>query len=85
MGRYLWGVQNLRGNLNETLTINELAENYDTRPLISGDNIYLDISCYRIVNKIGEGGFSIVYRVKNLNINKYYAAKVAKLMIDEFI
>ena len=33
MKRYLWGVQNLNENLNETLSILSLTEIFETRPL----------------------------------------------------
>ncbi|KAK8892970.1 hypothetical protein M9Y10_030224 [Tritrichomonas musculus] len=35
------------------------------------------------MSKIGEGGFSKVYRVKDIQTGDIYAAKVAKFMIDE--
>ena len=50
---------------------------------MSMENISLDIGRYAIANKIGEGGFSKVYRVKDLKTKKFYAAKIANLMIDE--
>ena len=43
----------------------------------------LDISRYTVISKIGEGSFSKVYRVKSQESHEYYAAKVAKFMIDE--
>ena len=42
-----------------------------------------DISCYSVISKIGEGGFSKVYLVKDQQTNEHYAAKVAKFMIDD--
>lgn len=36
-----------------------------------------------MISKIGEGSFSKVYRVKDQQDNEYYAAKVAKFMINE--
>ena len=38
---------------------------------------------YQIIEKIGQGGFSIVYRVKDIKTNEYYAAKISKFMISE--
>ena len=50
---------------------------------ISSQTVVIDITNYKIINKIGEGSFSKVYRVKELNTEKWYAAKVSKFMIDE--
>ena len=50
---------------------------------MSSENIDLDISRYKIINKIGEGGFSKVYRVKDVKTKTYYAAKISNMMIDE--
>ncbi|KAK8839443.1 hypothetical protein M9Y10_031797 [Tritrichomonas musculus] len=47
------------------------------------NNIKLDIDRYKIISKIGEGGFSQVYRVKDLKDGHYYAAKVANFMVNE--
>lgn len=43
----------------------------------------IDINRYQIISKIGEGGFSVVYRVKDKITGLFYAAKVSTLMIDE--
>ena len=43
----------------------------------------LDINRYTVVSKIGEGAFSKVYRVKDIQSGEYYAAKISKFMIDE--
>ena len=43
----------------------------------------IDLTRYTIVTKIGEGGFSKVYRIQDLKTNKYYAAKITKFMIDD--
>ena len=50
---------------------------------MSSENIGIDINRYKITNKIGEGSFSKVYRVKDLKTKKYYAAKISNIMIDE--
>lgn len=42
----------------------------------------LKINHYSLVSKIGEGGFSKVYRVRDLQANEY-AAKVANFNIDD--
>ena len=43
----------------------------------------IDLTRYTIATKIGEGGFSKVYRIRDLKTNKYYAAKISNFMIDE--
>ena len=50
---------------------------------MSTPDLDLDISRYKIISKIGEGGFSIVYRVKDITTGFFYAAKVSNFMIDE--
>ena len=50
---------------------------------MSAQSTAIDITCFIIVNKLGEGSFSKVYRVKNIKTNNYYAAKICKFMIDE--
>lgn len=50
---------------------------------MSAQSAVLDIHRYVLMSKIGEGGFSKVYRVKDLQTGEYYAAKVANFMLDE--
>ena len=50
---------------------------------MSSESTIPDINRYKIMSKIGEGGFSSVYRVKDLETSKYYAAKIANFMVDE--
>ena len=52
---------------------------------MSSSTTNTDITCFKIVNKIGEGGFSDVYRVKEIKTGEYYAAKFSRFMIDEDI
>lgn len=49
---------------------------------MSTPDLDLDINRYKIISKIGEGGFSIAYRVKDIT-GFFYAAKVSNFMIDE--
>ena len=50
---------------------------------MSAQSPAIDITEYKIINKIGEGSYSIVYRVKDLKTERSYAAKVSKFMIAE--
>ena len=47
------------------------------------NNTVLDISQYQSIKKIGEGGFSKVYLIQDKTTSDLYAAKVAKILIDE--
>lgn len=48
----------------------------------SKDN-FLNLKKYQIIYRIGQGSFSTVFRIKNLETNEYYAAKVSKFMADD--
>ncbi len=47
------------------------------------DPINIDSHEYKIVEEIGEGGFSKVYKVLNKEDNKFYAIKVIKNQMKE--
>lgn len=39
---------------------------------MSAQKAAIDITRYKVISKVGEGSFSNVYRVKDLQTNKYY-------------
>ena len=76
--------------------MNEILKNfthkveYDYKKIVDSKKIHfsidmgsIEISDFKILEKIGEGNFGDVYNVIEKKTNTNYAAKISKLMVDE--
>ena len=50
---------------------------------MTSDTKLLDLNDFQILQSIGSGSFSNVYRVKKKSTEEYFAAKVSLFYVDE--
>lgn len=50
---------------------------------MSSKKNFIDLQKYQIISKIGEGDFSVVFRIKDISSKQIYAAKISKFIADD--